>query len=291
MNSALLTIIILALFLAVPAFAGAIVINKEYERALRYRLGAFKDVFKQGFHLKIPIFDSIDKVDYRVKSQDVEPQNVMTRDNVTVSVDAIVFFKVKRNVEELKKAILEVEDYSKVTIDYAQTMLRDIIGKKELDEVLQKREEIAETLRDELDQETDKFGVKVENVEIKDVSVPDDLERAMASEAEAERERRARIKNATGELQASKMIRVASELLGKRGYQLRTLQTVEDVAIDNSTIVTIPSSLVPSKGEEDEKLFEDTINKIVKGKDLSEVIDELGSEEISEMSDKVLSSE
>lgn len=253
--------------------AGTVVINKEYERALKFRLGSFRTVLGPGINFKIPFIEDINRIDYRVKSEDVEPQAVMTKDNVTVSVDAIVFFKVREAKEELKKAILEVEDYQKVTIDYAQTMLRNIIGKKELDEVLQKREEIAEVLRKDLDKETDSFGVKVNNVEIKDVSVPDDLERAMASEAEAERQRRAKIKESEGELQAAQRLRLASEMLGTGGYQLRTLQTVDNVAKENSTIITVPASLIPPSEDKDDQLFGDILEEMKDKVDLSSLLE------------------
>lgn len=277
--------IILLLLILAPFY---IVIVKEYERCVVLRLGAFKKVMGPGIRFVIPFVDKPIKVDYRVESVNVRPQAVMTKDNVTVTVDAFVFYHVRKAKDEVKKAVLEVENFREVTTNYGQTMLRAIIGQKELDTLLQEREEIANELKTQLDEKTDKFGVEVDDVEIKDVSVPDEMERAMAAQAEAERERRARIKNATGELQASKMIRIASELLGERGYQLRTLQTVEDVAVDNSTIVTIPSSLVPTKGKEKEKLFGDVVDKIAKGEKLEEVIEELGEGEIGKIADEVL---
>lgn len=273
MNFGTVALLFLGLIILLWIAVSSIVINKEYERALKFRLGSFRTVLGPGINFKIPFIEDINRIDYRVKSEDVEPQAVMTKDNVTVSVDAIVFFKVREAKEELKKAILEVEDYKKVTIDYAKTMLRNIIGKKELDEVLQKREEIAEVLRKDLDKETDSFGVKVNNVEIKDVSVPDNLERAMASEAEAERQRRAKIKESEGELQAAQRLRLASEMLGTGGYQLRTLQTVDNVAKENSTIITVPASLIPPSEDKDEQLFGDILEEM-KGKvDLSSLLE------------------
>lgn len=277
--------ILLLLLILAPFY---IVIVKEYERCVVLRLGAFKKVMGPGIRFVIPFIDKPIKVDYRVESVNVRPQAVMTRDNVTVTVDAFVFYHVRKAKDEVKKAVLEVENFREVTTNYGQTMLRAIIGQKELDTLLQEREEIANELKNQLDEKTDRFGVEVDDVEIKDVSVPDEMERAMAAQAEAERERRARIKNATGELQASKMIRIASELLGERGYQLRTLQTVEDVAVENSTIVTIPSSLVPTKKKDEEKLFGDIVDKIVKGERLEEVIEELGEEDVGKIADEVL---
>ncbi len=259
-------IIIIAAIIALFIIQNAIVINREYERALKFRLGSFQKVLGPGINFKIPFIEDVNKVDYRTKSVNVKPQEVMTRDNVTVSVNAYVFFRVRKDPEELKKAILNVEDY--------------IIGKKELDEILQERDEIADKLRETMDKETDAFGVKVENVEIRDVSVPSGLERAMASQAEAERERRAKIINGLGEVQAARQIRLAAEILGESGYKIRTLQTIDDVARENSTIITIPAEIMPTKKEGEESIFGDIIERIAKGEiNIEKAMEELGIEE------------
>ncbi len=243
-------IYILVVFLIILVVK-AIVINQEYERAIVFRLGSFERVLGPGLQFVIPFIEWIKKVDYRVKTVNVQPQKVLTRDNVTVTVDAIIFYKVKRDHEKLKDTILEVEDFNEVTVNYGKTMLRAEIGKVELDDLLSKRDEIAEELRSDLDESTDEFGVTIRDVEIRDVSIPDSMERAMAAEAEAERERRARITKARGELQAAARTRMASEILGTEGYKLRTLQTIDNVAIENSTIVTIPAELMPKAEGED----------------------------------------
>ncbi|MDY6788722.1 MAG: SPFH domain-containing protein [Candidatus Nanohaloarchaea archaeon] len=230
----------------------SIVINQEYERAVVFRLGAFSRVFGAGLNFKIPFLEWVQKVDYRVKTVNVNPQKVLTKDNVTVTVDAIVFYKVRRDSEAIKNSILEVEDFNKVTVNYGQTMLRAMIGKKELDEILQNRDKIADELRKELDQATNDFGVHIRDVEIQDVSIPQSMERAMAAEAEAERDRRARVTHAEGELQAAARTRLASDILGDGGYKLRTLQTLDEVATENSTVVTIPAELMPGKTSEEE---------------------------------------
>jgi len=229
----------------------AVVINQEYERAVVFRLGGYQRVLGPGFNLIIPFLEWTEQVDYRVKTVNVHPQKVLTKDNVTVTVDAIVFYKVRKDSEDIKKAVLEVEDFSQVTVNYGQTMLRAMIGKKDLDEILQERDKIADELRSELDKATNDFGIHIRDVEIQDVSIPDSMERAMASEAEAERDRRARITHAQGELQAAARTRMASEILGQDGYKLRTLQTIDEVAKENSTIVTMPAELLPGGGSSD----------------------------------------
>jgi regulator of protease activity HflC (stomatin/prohibitin superfamily) len=231
----------------------SIVINQEYERAVVFRLGSFSRVFGPGLNLKIPFLEWTQKVDYRVKSANVQPQKVLTKDNVTTHVDAIIFYQVKRKKDEIKKSILEVEDFDRVTINYGKTMLRAEIGKIELDTLLQNRAEIAEDLKNDLDAATNDFGVSIRDVEIRDVSIPDSMERAMAAEAEAERERRARITHAEGELQAAARTRIASDILGNAGYKLRTLQTIDQVATENSTVVTIPAELMPGHPSEEGK--------------------------------------
>ncbi len=247
-NPLIYFLVILAIILVVKT----IVINQEYERAIVFRLGSFERVLGPGLQFVIPFIEWIKKVDYRVKTVNVQPQKVLTRDNVTVTVDAIIFYKVMRDHEKLKDTILEVEDFNEVTVNYGKTMLRAEIGKVELDDLLSKRDEIAEELRSDLDESTDEFGVTIRDVEIRDVSIPDSMERAMAAEAEAERERRARITKARGELQAAARTRMASEILGTEGYKLRTLQTIDNVAIENSTIVTIPAELMPKSEGSDE---------------------------------------
>lgn len=290
-GTAWIGLLFVILVVVVLLLSKAIIIVREFERCVVLRFGSFNRVMMPGLKLVIPFVESPIIIDYRMESVNVQPQEVMTSDNVTVTVDAYVFYHVRKAKDEVKKAVLEVEDFHRVTTNYGQSMLRAIIGKEELDTLLRERDKIADQLKTQLDKKTDRFGVKVDDVEIKDVSVPGDLERAMASEAEAERERRARIKYSLGELQAAKNIRLASELLGERGYELRTLQTVEDVAVENSTIVTIPSTLVPSKEKEEEMLFEDTIDRIKSGEDLSKIIEEIGDENIQNMAEEVLGDE
>lgn len=250
-------------FLVAVLLYFSIVIDQEYERAVVFRLGSYNRVLGAGLQFKIPFVEWVQKIDYRVKTVNVKPQKVLTKDNVTVTVDAIVFYKIKREDKEVQKAVLEVEDFNQVTVNYGQTMLRAMIGKKELDDILQNRDEIADELREELDKATNDFGVHIRDVEIQDVSIPDSMERAMAAEAEAERSRRAKIKEAEGELQAAAEMRAAADILGKGGYQLRMLETLDRVAQENATIVTIPAELIPQQGEMDTPVGESPVKDII----------------------------
>jgi regulator of protease activity HflC (stomatin/prohibitin superfamily) len=250
-----------------------LVINQEYERALVFRLGSFSRVLGPGLKLVIPFLEWVTKIDYRVRSQNVTPQKVLTRDNVTVTVDAIVYYKVKKEHSELAKAILEVKDYNEVTIRYAQTKLRDLVGSKELDEILQRREEVARQLEESLDLATEDFGIKIIDVELQDVSISEEMERAIAAQAEAERNRRAKIKEAKGELQAAVEMRAAADILGKRGYQLRTLETLDKIAQENATIVAVPAELMPgSTAEREESPVGDLVRRIIENIDYDEIL-------------------
>lgn len=250
-----------------------LVINQEYERALVFRLGSFSRVLGPGLKMVIPFLEWVTKVDYRVRSENVTPQKVLTRDNVTVTVDAIVYYKVKKEHSELSKAILEVTDYNEVTIRYAQTKLRDLVGSKELDEILQKREKVAKQLEESLDLATEDFGIKIIDVELQDVSIAEEMERAIAAQAEAERNRRAKIKEARGELQAAIEMRAAADILGKRGYQLRTLETLDKIAQENATIVAVPAELMPAReAEEKESPVSGLVRKMIENIDYEEIL-------------------
>lgn len=254
-------------------FYFAIVINQEYERAVVFRLGSFDRVLGPGFNMKIPFLEWTQKIDYRVKTVNVHPQKVLTKDNVTTEVDAIVFYKVRKDRESIKNAILEVENFDQVTISYGKSMLRAEIGKVMLDELLQERDKIAQILQEDLDKATNEFGVEIRDVEIRDVSIPDTMERAMAAEAEAERSRRAKIKEAQGELQAAVEMRAASDILGQGGYQLRMLETVDRVATENATIVTIPAELLPHHVDDDESdsPVQNVVNNVLENIDMEDI--------------------
>lgn len=240
--------------------------NDEWERSIVLRFGSYSRSRKSGFHWKIPFIEKPVTVPVYEDSVDVMKQEAITRDNVPVEVDGVVFFEIKDTTEDVKDAIVNVGDYRRQTLNYATSILRDLVGKKQLDDLLQRRDEIGDEIQKKLDDKTDSFGVNVLDVEIQNINLPEKMERAMAAEAEAERDRRARRTNAQGELEAAVKLRQASEIIGEKGYRMRTLQTLDSVAAENSTIVTFPTELVGgmASGENEEGLQKvlDTVSDI-----------------------------
>ncbi len=223
------------LFLIVIASA-AIKIVQEYERGVIFRLGRLIGAKGPGLFFIIPFIDRMVKVDLRVVTLDVPAQECITRDNVTVKVNAVAYFR----VVEPTSAIVQVEDYKRATWQIAQTTLRNVIGQSELDELLAHRERINTKLQQIIDEQTEPWGVKVSIVEIKDVELPATMQRAMARQAEAEREKRAKIIHAEGEFQAAQTLAQAAETIGRvpAAIQLRYLQTLTEIATEkNSTII------------------------------------------------------
>jgi len=244
--------------------------NDEWERSVVLRFGSYNRSRKSGIHFKIPFIEKPVTVPVYEDSVDVMKQEAITKDNVPVDVDGVVFFEIKDTTEDVKDSIINVGDYRRQTLNYATSILRDIVGKKELDDLLQKRDEIGDEIQKQLDDKTDSFGVNVMDVEIQNINLPEKMERAMAAQAEAERDRRARRTNAQGELEAAVKLRQASEIIGEQGYKMRTLQTLDSVASENATIVTFPTELVggmSSGGEE--KGLKDVLEN-VSNLDLSE---------------------
>jgi|YelNatPaOPRAMG01_1025707.scaffolds.fasta_scaffold55923_2 regulator of protease activity HflC (stomatin/prohibitin superfamily) len=232
----------------ISAFAIALIlvlasvkVMREYERAVLFRVGRLVGVKGPGLILKIPIADRLAKVDLRIKSIDVPVQRIITRDNVTVDVDAVVYYR----VFDPTKAIVNVEDYMLATNLLSQTTLRDVLGQSDLDELLSKREELSKRLTSILDVLTDPWGIKVTNVTIKSVSLPEAMLRALAKQAEAERERRARIIVAQAEEQASRILAEAARVYGdpSLAIRLRELQTLTEIAREKNMIVIAPSAL------------------------------------------------
>jgi regulator of protease activity HflC (stomatin/prohibitin superfamily) len=219
----------------------AIRIVKEYERGVIFRLGRLIGPKGPGLFFIIPILDKMVKVDLRTVTHDVPVQEIITRDNVPVRVNAVVYFRVL----DPSKAIVDVEDFGVATSQIAQTTLRAVIGKAHLDELLAEREVLNKQLQQIIDAATDPWGVKVGMVEIKDVELPPDMRRAMARQAEAERERRARVITAEGEFQAAQKLAEASEVLAKQpgGLYLRTLQTLQEAGNQQGTKVVLPLPL------------------------------------------------
>lgn len=236
-----LLIILLAIvvFIVIP---GIRIIN-QYERGVVLRLGKFSRMLKPGFHVIIPYIDHMTKVDVRTTPMDIPKQEVITRDNVTVNVDAIVYFRVL----DAPKAVLETTNYAYATSTFAQTALRDVTGNFDLDEILSKRDEISSQIREIVDIQTDKWGIDIENVKLQNIELPADMKRAMAKQAEAERERRAAIISADGEKASAAAVADAARMLAETpgGLNIRTLQTLEKISTDPSqkTVILLPNDL------------------------------------------------
>src|SRR6476661_3202890 len=216
----------------------AIRILREYERGVIFRLGKLLGAKGPGMILLIPIVDRMVKMDLRVVTIDVSKQEVMTRDNVPATVDAVVYFRVVDPIA----AVVKVENFWKATSLIAQTTLRSVLGQAELDELLAHRDKINQTLQEIIDRQTDPWGIKVTSVEIKDVSLPEGMKRAMAKQAEAERERRAKIVNAEGEFQAAEKMVQAAAMISKEpiALQLRFLQTMREISSEHNTTTFLP---------------------------------------------------
>jgi len=216
----------------------AIKILREYERAVVFMLGRFWKVKGPGLIIVIPIIQSMERVDLRTVVMDVPSQDVISRDNVSVHVNAVVYFR----VIDPEKAIIQVEDYYAATSQLAQTTLRSVLGQHELDEMLAERERLNADIQGILDQQTDVWGIKVANVEIKHVDLDESMIRAIAKQAEAERVRRAKIIHAEGEMQASQKLLEAAQIMSKQPQtmQLRYLQTLTEIAGDKSSTVVFP---------------------------------------------------
>ncbi|MGD2058873.1 MAG: slipin family protein [Anaerolineales bacterium] len=230
-----LPILIVVLFL-IAFLSSAIKIVQEYERGVIFRLGRLIGAKGPGLFFIIPIIDSLVKVDLRVVTLDVPSQEVITRDNVTVKVNAVVFFR----VVDPSAAIVQVEDFQRATWNISQTTLRNVVGQSELDDLLANREEINHNLQQIIDEATEPWGVKVSIVEIKDVELPQSMQRAMAKQAEAEREKRAKIVHASGEFEAAQTLQDAANLMSINpvSVQLRYLQTLTEISVEkNSTII------------------------------------------------------
>lgn len=213
-------------------------ILREYERGVVFRLGKFQSTKGPGFIILIPFIDKIERVDLRVLTINVDKQEAITKDNVTVNVDAITFFR----VVDAEKAVIQVERYVAATSMLAQTTLRSVIGQFELDEILAEREKINKNIQDIIDRQTDPWGVKVVSVEVRDVILPESMKRAMARQAESERDRRAKIINAQGEFEAAAKLVEAGKMIEKTptALQLRYLQTMNEISEENATFSFIP---------------------------------------------------
>jgi len=226
------------LVLVIFFLSAALRILNEYERGVIFRLGRVINAKGPGLIILIPIIDKIVKVSLRLVAMDVDPQDVITRDNVSVKVNAVIYFRVIDPI----KAIIEVENYTYAMSQLAQTTLRSVCGQAELDELLSEREKINSELQEILDTHTDPWGIKVATVELKHIDLPQEMQRAMAKQAEAERERRAKVINAEGEFQAATKLAEASEIIEKHptALQLRYLQTMSEMSTESNSTTIFP---------------------------------------------------
>lgn len=234
----LLPAIVVVTILLVLVLPQAVRILREYERGVIFRLGKLIGAKGPGLIILIPIVDRMVKMDLRVVTIDVSKQEIMTRDNVPATVDAVVYFR----VVDPMAAVVKVENFWKATSLIAQTTLRSVLGQAPLDDLLSQRDVINQKLQEIIDRQTEPWGVKVTAVEVKDVSLPDSMKRAMAKQAEAERERRAKIVNAEGEFQAAEKMVQAAALISKEpiALQLRFLQTMREIASEHNTTTFLP---------------------------------------------------
>ena len=235
---------ILAVVLVIFFLVSAIKVLREYERGVIFRLGRVIHVKGPGLIILIPIIDKMVKVSLRLVTMDVPAQDVITRDNVSVKVNAVIYFRVM----DPNKAVVEVENYMFATSQLAQTTLRSVCGQVELDELLAQREKINTTLQSILDKHTDPWGIKVTTVEVKHIDLPQEMQRAMAKQAEAERERRAKVINAEGEYQAAARLTEAAGIIAEHpeALQLRYLQTLREISSEgnSTTLFPIPIDLL-----------------------------------------------
>lgn len=225
-------------YLLIPSLvliASCIRIINQYERGVVFTLGKFTSLRQPGLNFVVPLIQSMDKVDIRIKAEAVPDQNAITRDNVTVNVNAVLYYK----ITDASKVVLEVENYKYAISQYAQTTMRNVVGEVTLDELLSGRDRIADRIRETLGKEVESWGIQVHNVELKDISLPADMERTIAKQAEAEREKRAVIITSEGELAAANNLAQAAKTLSETpgALHLRTLQSINDMSSDQSNTV------------------------------------------------------
>jgi regulator of protease activity HflC (stomatin/prohibitin superfamily) len=239
-------LLVVGIFIAIFILSGIKVI-KQYEQGVVLTLGKFTGIRQPGLRVVVPIFQTIRKIDTRSTPIDIPKQEVITKDNVTVGVEAVVYFR----VIDVQKAFLDTVNYAYATSQYAQAALRDVAGSAELDSLLSNREEMSKQIKEIVDLRTVKWGVDVEDVKLQNIELPQDMKRAMAKQAEAERERRAVVISAEGEKQAAQSIADAAAMLSKipGGINIRTLQTLEKISVEPSqkTLVVLPTELTNLK--------------------------------------------
>ena len=230
--------LLVVVVLVVMFLASAIKVLNEYERAVLFRLGRIREIKGPGLIIIIPGIDKIVRIDMRTITMDVPPQDVITKDNVSIKVNAVVYFR----VVDANSAVVNIENYLFATSQLAQTTLRSVCGQVELDEILSQRDKVNMQIQDILDRSTEPWGIKVSLVEVKHIDLPEEMKRAMAKQAEAERERRAKVINAEGEFQAARKLIDAAALMETQpmSLQLRYLQTLNQIAAENNSTIVFP---------------------------------------------------
>ncbi len=211
---------------------------KAYERGVVLRFGVFRGLKQPGLRFILPFIDELIRIDQRIITMDIPPQDIITRDNVSIKVNAVLYFR----VVDPAQAVLTVENYLYATSQIAQTTLRSVCGEADLDDLLSKRDQINHRVQEILDRQTDPWGIKVTSVEVKDIDLPQEMRRAMAKQAEAERERRAKIIQAEGEFQAAEKLTAAAGIMSKEGIalQLRYLETLKQISSENNSTILFP---------------------------------------------------
>lgn len=234
----LLSLILIAAFVI---FQKGVYVLKEYERGVVLRFGKFAKILPPGLQIVLPFIDQVTRIDQRTVTLDVPTQDVITRDNVSIKVNAVLYFRVM----DPARALIQVENYLFATSQIAQTTLRSVCGEAELDQLLAQRDELNKRIQEIVDAHTDPWGIKVSSVEIKDIDLPQEMQRAMAKQAEAERERRAKVIQADGEFQASEKLTQAAEVMARQGIavQLRYLETLRDIASEKNSTIVFPIPL------------------------------------------------
>lgn len=227
-----------AVFLAVVALPAIFKVVNQYERGVRFTLGKFSGIMGPGLRIVIPVLQSWNRIDMRIRTVDVPSQDCVSKDNVTIKVNAVLYFR----VSDARDAVIEVENFNFAVSQLAQTTMRNIVGEFELDEILQKREEVSKKIQAIVDRDTDPWGIKVEKIELKDIELPDTMKRAMAHQAEAERDRRARVTLALGEQQAAEKLTEAGRAMGREpaALQLRLFQTMSDISTEKNSTIIVP---------------------------------------------------
>lgn len=256
---------LIIVFIVVIILLRSIVQIDEYERGVKFSRGKFSKIMDPGWNIVLPIFESYKKIDIRTKAVDVPEQDAITKDNVSVRINAVIYYK----IFDASKAILEVENFYYAVSQLAQTTMRNVVGSVSLNELLGEREKISVEICKIIDEATDPWGIKVENVELKDVSLPEEMKRVIAKAAEAEREKEAILTKAKGEVEASKNLAIAAETMSSTpgAMHLRTLSTINDISSDqsNTIIFCLPIEVLEAiKGKTVNDVSEDLIKKISK---------------------------